>query len=69
MTGAWKRRLRLGEVVVALALVTSLLALELALFLRSYYGQQLKGYQPLDIMRGKQVEHKQGPAAPPIQNR
>jgi len=56
----WKRRLRFGEIVVALSLVTALLALGLAMFLRSYYIHDLKGYQPLDLMRGKQLEQKQG---------
>lgn len=64
MRRRWKRRLRFGEVVVALSLVTAFLALVLALFLRSYYDQKPRGYQPLDMVRGKQLEQKQGPGSP-----
>jgi len=60
----WKRRLRFGEVVVVLSLLTAVLALALTLFLRSYYDQKSRGYQPLDIVRGKQLEQNQGPGAP-----
>lgn len=64
MKRRWKRRLRFGEIVVVLSVLTAVLALAFALFLRSYYDQKLRGYQPLDMVRGKQLEQKQGPAAP-----
>ncbi|MBX3234830.1 MAG: hypothetical protein KF814_01645 [Nitrospiraceae bacterium] len=60
MKRRWKRRLHFGEIVVVLSVVTALLALGLAMFLRSYYVHDLKGYQPLDLMRGKQLEQKPG---------
>ena len=60
MIRRWKRRLQFGEVIVVLSVLTALLALGLAIFLRSYYSHDPKGYQPLDIMRGKQLEQIQG---------
>ncbi|MET0513906.1 MAG: hypothetical protein ABW047_01065 [Nitrospiraceae bacterium] len=60
----WKRRLRYGEAVVLLALLTALLAVGLSVLARSYYHQDLKGYHPLDLSRGKLLEKKERPSLP-----
>jgi hypothetical protein len=60
----WKRRFRYGEAVVLLALLTALLAVGLTVLVRSYYHQDLKGYHPLDLSRGKLLEKKESPSSP-----
>lgn len=42
-----------------LALLTALLAVGMTVLVRSYYHQDLKGYHPLDLTRGKLLEKKE----------
>jgi len=49
---------------VLLALLTALLAVGLTVLVRSYYHQDLKGYHPLDLSRGKLLEKKESPSSP-----
>jgi hypothetical protein len=54
----WKRRLRWGEVIFLLAVLTALLALAMSYVMRSYYGQDPKGYSPFDSQRERQIQQK-----------
>ena len=47
-----------------LALLTALLAVGLTVLVRSYYHQDLKGYHPLDLTRGKLLEKKDSHSSP-----
>ena len=60
----WKRKVRYGEAVVLLALLTALFAVGLTVLVRSYYHQDLKGYHPLDLTRGKLLEKKGSQSSP-----
>jgi len=60
----WKKTFRYGEAVVLLALLTALLAVGLTVLVRSYYHQDLKGYHPLDLTRGKLLEKKDSHSSP-----
>ncbi len=55
----WRERLKFGEVVAVLALLGALLALLMALLLRSFTVQPLKGYEPKDLERGRHLEKQQ----------
>ncbi len=60
---SWRRRwrhLKFGEAVVLLALLMALLALAISMWLRSFYLHDLKGYEPKDLERGKQLEMNKG---------
>ncbi len=56
----WRARLRFGEAVTLLALLTALLVLAISMWLRSFYLHAPKGYEPKDFERGKQIEMKKG---------
>ncbi len=54
----WRARLKFGEAIMLLALLTALLVLAISMWLRSFYLHDLKGYEPKDLERGKQLEMK-----------
>jgi hypothetical protein len=56
----WRARLRFGETVALLALLTALLVLAMSMWLRAFYRHDAKGYEPKDLERGKQLEMKKG---------
>lgn len=51
----WKSRLRVSEAAVSLALLAALIALGLAVFLKSYYSYDQNEYRPFDAGREKTI--------------
>lgn len=47
----WKTKFRVSEATVALAIIAALVALGLAIFLRSYYSYNPNEYRPFDRER------------------
>ncbi|MGQ0809793.1 MAG: hypothetical protein ACT4OO_01020 [Nitrospiraceae bacterium] len=54
----WRARLKFGELVALLALLTALMVLGVSLLIKSFYRHEGKGYYPFDVQRGKQIEQK-----------
>ena len=51
----WKAKFRVSEATVALAIISALVALGLAIFLRSYYSYSPNEYRPFDGERERSV--------------
>ena len=51
----WKAKFRVSEATVVLAIISALVALGLAIFLRSYYSYNPSEYRPFDGERERSV--------------
>ena len=51
----WKAKFRVSEATVALAIISALVALGLAILLRSYYSYNPNEYRPFDGERERSV--------------
>jgi len=60
----WRERLKFWQLVVALALLTAMIALGVSMVLKSVYVQDPAWYEPKDLPRGELIQKNKGSQEP-----